>query len=78
MVPACIPPVCAPERSWRWSIPAEGWGWDAARVIPGAALTGQAAGIAAALRCQNAGSSTASLYPKLAEVLQQAGLEMHL
>ena len=59
-------------------VSAEGWGWDAARVIPGAALTGQAAGIAAALRCQNAGSSTASLYPKLAEVLQQAGLEMHL
>ncbi|MDO4492682.1 MAG: FAD-dependent oxidoreductase [Clostridia bacterium] len=56
---------------------ADGWAWMVARVIPGVAATGQAAGMAAAL-CLQQGLDAATLpYETLAEALVAAGVRLH-
>ena len=56
---------------------AEGWAWSVIRVIPGAACSGQAAGVAAAL-CLARGCSAAELPTGvLCDALAAAGCKPH-
>lgn len=52
-------------------ISATGEGWEITRVIPGCALTGEAAGVAAALALQNGNSADAVPYGQLRTTLEQ-------
>ena len=59
------------------SAAAEGWAWDALRVIPPAVLTGQAAGIAAAQAVENGCAIHAVPLPPLQKALQDTGVLIH-
>lgn len=57
---------------------AEGWAWSVIRVIPGAACSGQAAGMAAALSLRH-GETAATLPPRrLIDALRAEGVRPHL
>ena len=57
---------------------AEGWAWSVIRVIPGAACSGQAAGMAAALSLRH-GETAATLPPRrLIDALRAEGVWPHL
>ncbi|MBQ7335327.1 MAG: FAD-dependent oxidoreductase [Clostridia bacterium] len=55
-------------------ISATGEGWEITRVIPDCALTGEAAGVAAALAVQRGGDVTALPYDRLRAKLEQNGV----
>lgn len=55
-------------------ISATGEGWEITRVIPGCALTGEAAGVAAALALQYGNDADAVPYAHLREALTRAGV----
>ena len=59
------------------SASASGWGWDVLRVIPPAVLTGQAAGIAAALALETACPIADVPVPRLQAQLQASGVMIH-
>ena len=58
-------------------ISAQGWAWEVTRVIPACAVTGQAAGVAAAVMARR-GVSAQSLDVKvLQEGLRSQGVRLH-
>lgn len=59
------------------SASASGWGWDVLRVIPPAILTGQAAGLAAALACRDNCAAKDVNLPELQEKLADTGVVIH-
>lgn len=60
------------------SISSAGWAWEVTRVIPGAVLTGQAAGVAAAL-CVAENKPAAQLNVKtIQNTLQLSGVHLHI
>jgi len=59
-------------------IAAVGDAWEVMRVIPAAALTGQVAGLAAAVCCENGFSPEELLYSLLAERLREAAIPTHV
>lgn len=58
-------------------ISSEGWAWDVTRVIPVCALTGQAAGTAAALMAQNQSAAASLSVAKLQAALIKQGVRLH-
>lgn len=59
------------------SASAEGWGWDVLRVIPGAILTGQAAGTAAVLSMQERCPIAQAPVKKLQKILSEDHVLIH-
>ena len=57
-------------------ISAIGDAWEATRVIPVAAMTGEVAGIAAAMAVKQGATPHDLAYPELAEELRKAGLQL--
>lgn len=58
-------------------ISAEGWAWEVTRLIPCCALTGQAAGTAAALLAREKCTAAALPVPRLQESLRRQGVRLH-
>lgn len=58
-------------------VAAEGWAWDVTRVIPACALTGQAAGIAAALAARGEGNVAKLEVQELQREIVAQGVKLH-
>ena len=58
-------------------VSAEGWAWDVTRVIPVCALTGQAAGVAAALMARDGLAAARLSMDELRASLRAQGVRLH-
>ena len=58
-------------------VSADGWAWDVTRVIPVCALTGQAAGTAAALMAREDVAAARLSMDELQAALQAQGVRLH-
>lgn len=60
------------------TVSASGWAWDVARTIPGAAVTGQAAGVAAAMSAQRGIRPADVNVKELQAFLVASGMRLHV
>ena len=60
------------------TVSANGWAWDVARTIPGAAVTGQAAGTAAAMCVRQRIRAADIEVAQLQEILRAEGMRLHI
>lgn len=72
-----ISPTCANMTAAGRMVSSDGWAWDVTRVIPVCALTGQAAGAAAALISSTGGNVQTLSIEKLQQELTRQGVRLH-
>lgn len=59
------------------TVSSDGWAWEVTRVIPVAVLTGEVAGLAAAMLCRNGCAAKDIPVAQLQQKLQQRGIILH-